>query len=858
MANQRLVDVVTPLGDAMWFRQMSGTEALSELFEYDVTFHSKKSGLSAKAMLGKDVTLMVETNSQGVRHFNGLCTRFASGGREGEHMTYTAKLRPWLWIASRASDCKIFQRKTVPQIIDEVLEPYGKPKSKLTKSYRQWEYCVQYEETDLNFVMRLMEHEGIYFYFEHRAGVHEMVLVDDMNTHLKLPEKPIIKYHGIAASGEVAEEHFNSWDVREEIDSGNYASDDYDFQHPRMDLKTKQGSPKGHVHDHHERYTWPGGYIVHSDGDRYAGVRLESLQSEYERAQGHTTVRTMAPGYLFTLERCPRADQNRQYLAVEVTYFFRDNARMSSGSGDGDATWGITVTSQPTALPYRPQPLTPKPRTNGPQTALVVGPSGNEIHTEKYGRVKVQFHWDRVGTKNENSSCFIRVGTPLAGGKWGMIQIPRIGQEVIVDFLCGDPDQPIIIGSVYNEAQPVPYELPKYEAIATWKSHSTPNGTPKDYNELRFDDRYGKEQVFIHAQRRMDVRVKQNKYETVQGASHTLVGGGHYLTTGKNLEVHVKGEWYARSDNTIQLTAGGAVKVVGEKTIQISSDASIEVNATSKILLESRSAVTLKVAGNFITVDATGVTIQGTMVRINSGGMAMGTSEFDAEHPYDASEADTGEPGYLDNRPSGGGGWAKRGSSKGGQHHAPTTVQRGKFTVTVDREKKTITIAGKQQFFGDGATQGVADNAVKSMNDTWSGPTKFEGENYAVKTEITGSVRNASGPADPSANQMQVKHTTDPPNVHKNNDPANQPYNGSGPGMIHDNEDAGGTLTIPHEMGHAMGLKDEYSEGPRDASGNRTIVRTGPAGGLMGYIDPGSKPTEQNYNDLVTGNNLGP
>ena len=158
MANQRLVDVVTPLGDAMWFRQMSGTDALSELFEYDVTFHSKKSGLSAKAMLGKDVTLMVETNSQGVRHFNGLCTRFASGGREGEHMTYTAKLRPWLWIASRASDCKIFQRKTVPQIIDEVLEPYGKPKSKLTKSYRQWEYCVQYEETDLNFVMRLMEH----------------------------------------------------------------------------------------------------------------------------------------------------------------------------------------------------------------------------------------------------------------------------------------------------------------------------------------------------------------------------------------------------------------------------------------------------------------------------------------------------------------------------------------------------------------------------------------------------------------------------------------------------------------------------------------------------------------------------
>ncbi len=858
MAQERLVDSVTPLGDSIWFRQMTGTEALSVPFEFDVTFHSKKTGLSAKAMLGKDVTLNVETHNKGVRHFNGICTRFASGGREGEHLVYTAKLRPWLWIASRNSDCRIFQYKTVPEIVEEVLKPYGTPKNKLTKKYRKWDYCVQYQESDMNFVMRLMEHEGIYFYFAHAQGVHDLVLMDNMNTHSLLPEKSNIKYHGVAAAGEVSEEHFDSWDVREEVHSGAFATDDYDFKHPKGDLKTKKDNLKGHVHDMHERYAWPGGYFDHGEGESYAGVRMESLQSEYERAQGHTTVRTMAPGYLFTLERCPHADQNRQYLAVAATYFFRDNARMSTGSGAGDATWDIVVRSQPTAIPYRPQALTPKPRTNGPQTAVVVGPTGDEIHTEKYGRVKVQFHWDREGKKNENSSCFVRVGTPIAGGKWGMIQIPRIGNEVIVDFLCGDPDYPIIIGSVYNEVQPVPYELPKYQATSTWKSHSTPGGGPKDYNEIRFDDRYGKEQIFIRAQWRMDVRVKKNKYETVQWTSNTLIGGGHYLTTGKNLDLHVKGEWYARSDNTIQLTAGGAIKVVGENTIQISSDASIEVNATSKILLESRSAVTLKVAGNFITVDATGVTIQGTIVRINSGGMAMGTSDFDAEHPYDASEADTGEPGYLDYRPHGGGGWPKRGSSKGGQHHAPTTVQRGKFAVTVDREKKTITIAGKQQFFGDGATQGVADNAVKSMNDTWSGPTKFEGENYAVKTEITGSVRNASDPADPSANQMQVKHTTDAPNVHKNNDPANQPYNGNGPGMIHDNEDDGGTLTIPHEMGHAMGLKDEYSEGPRDASGNRTIVRTGPAGGLMGFIDPGSKPTEQNYNDLVTGNNLGP
>ncbi len=515
MANQRLVDSVTPLGEAMWFRQMTGTESLSELFEFDVTFHSKKTGLSAKAMLGKDVTLKIETGAKGVRHFNGLCTRFASGGREGEHITYSAKLRPWLWIASRNSDCRIFQFMTVPDIIDQVLRPYGKPRRKLSKTYRKWDYCVQYQETDLNFVMRLMEHEGIYFYFEHSAGTHDLMLIDDMNTHSPLAEKPNIKYHGIAASGEVSEEHFNSWDVREEIDPGKYASDDYDFKMPKADLKTNRAHPNGHVHDSYERYMWPGGYVVRSEGEAYANVRLESLQSEYDRAQGHTTVRTMAPGYLFTLERCPRADQNRQYLAVAATYFFRDNARMSSGSGDGDATWGITVTSQPTAIPYRPQPLTSRPLTSGPQTALVVGPAGEEIYTDEYGRVKVHFYWDRYDHKDEKSSCWIRVSQPWAGEKWGFIHIPRIGQEVIVDFIGGDPDYPIITGRVYNADQMPPYKLPDNKTASGIKSRSTKGGGPTDFNEIRMEDLKGQEQLYIHAQRNLDTVVELDESRMV-------------------------------------------------------------------------------------------------------------------------------------------------------------------------------------------------------------------------------------------------------------------------------------------------------------------------------------------------------
>lgn len=523
---ERLVDVVTPLGDALWFRQMTGTEALSSLFEFDVIFHSKQAGLSAKAMLGKDVTLNVETEGgRSKRAFNGICTRFGAGGREGEFLVYTAKLRPWLWLASRRSDCKIFQFKKVPDIITEVLGKYGFALSnKLKKTYREWEYCVQYQETDLNFVMRLMENEGIYFHFEHAEGVHTLVLTDDISCHLPLPGKPNIKYYGTDAAGVTDEEHFRSWQVFEEVNSGEYITDDYDFEKPRGDLKTKRKNPLGHKHDAWERYMWPGGYIDFGDGENYSGVRLETLESEHERTQGLTTVRTMAPGYLFNLERCPRADQNREYLSVAATFLFRDNPRQSAGGGGtGDSDWNIVVTAQPTSLPFRPQQSTPKPLTSGPQTAVVVGPAGEEIYTDKYGRVKVQFFWDRYGKKDENSSCWIRVSHPWAGEKWGFIHIPRIGQEVIVDFIGGDPDCPMITGRVYNADQMPPYGLPDNKTASGIKSRSTKGGGAADFNEIRMEDFKGKEQLYVHAQRNLDTVVEADESRIVGANRDTRI-----------------------------------------------------------------------------------------------------------------------------------------------------------------------------------------------------------------------------------------------------------------------------------------------------------------------------------------------
>ena len=572
---ERIVDVVTPLGSALWFRQMKGAEALSSLFEFELTLHSKQSGLSAKDMHGKGVTLKVATeDSKGLRYLNGICTRFGAGGREGEHLLYTARLRPWLWLAGRRSDCKIFQFMKVPDIISEVLGKYGFATSvRLKKTYREWDYCVQYQETDLNFVMRLMEHEGIYFYFEHSDGEHTLVLADDVSCHAPLPGKPNIKYFGVDAAAVADEEHFNSWEVLEGVNSGEYITDDYDFENPRGDLKTKRKNAFGHVHDSWERYMWPGGYVNVGDGENYSGVRLESLQSEHERTQGQTTVRTMAPGYLFTLERCPRADQNREYLSVVVSYNFRDNARMTAGGGGGgDADWDIQVTAQPTAIPYRPQRLTPRPLTSGPQTAVVVGPAGEEIYTDKYGRVKVQFFWDRYGKKDEHSSCWIRVSHPWAGDKWGFIHIPRIGQEVIVDFIGGDPDCPMITGCVYNADQMPPYGLPDNKTVSGIKSRSSKDGSPTDFNEIRMEDKKGKEQLYVHAQRNLDTVVEASETRAVGVDRSSRIGQHDSRFVVKN-DKQVIGV-----DQALQVQANQDVAIGGNQNVSVKGNQGNMVN----------------------------------------------------------------------------------------------------------------------------------------------------------------------------------------------------------------------------------------------------------------------------------------
>ncbi|MFH0133517.1 type VI secretion system Vgr family protein [Variovorax sp. VaC1] len=496
------------LGERLKFRSMTGQERISTLFESRVRLVSDMSSISAKRMLGEDMTVEVnlatELGGAGTRFFSGQVTRFAYVGKDdGDMCVYEAVLRPWLWYATRRSDFKIFQFKTVPEILQEVLAPYGFAiDAKLSGSYRSWDYCVQYSETDFSFVSRLMELEGIYYYFAHSKGSHQLVLCDGPESHASLPSGPVkVPYHAGVLAAQILEQDFiDTWSHSEDIASGHFAADDYDFKKPNAEIDTLRRQPAGHSRDSYELYDWPGGYTELGDGENYARLRLEQQVGRRELIEAEGNLRHIAPGYLFDLARHPNDEENGRYLIEAATYDFQENALRvdgAAGAAYSESTSGTSYRQAfevlPDNAPYRTARVTPKPRTTGPQTAVVVGPAGEEIYTDEYGRIKVQFHWDRYGKMDENSSCWIRVSQTWAGSNYGAMNIPRIGQEVIVDFLNGDPDYPIVTGRVYNAAQMPPWELPRHKTQSGIQTHWSKGGGGK--HMLRFEDSKGTEHI---------------------------------------------------------------------------------------------------------------------------------------------------------------------------------------------------------------------------------------------------------------------------------------------------------------------------------------------------------------------------
>ena len=549
----------SPLGEQLEFRSMVGSEQISRLFEFRVRLISESSAISAKSLLGKDLTVEIDLTTEqgggGKRYLSGQVVQFTFIGRDGDFASFIAVLRPKLWHATRRTDFKIFQHMKAPDIIKDVLGKYGfSIEDKLTGQYREWVYMVQYDESDFNFVSRVMESEGIYYYFEHAMGSHTLVLADDIGSHSPLPNGPstIPYYSGDRAAHVHDEDFIDGWTFAEDIASGKFAADDYDFEKPKALLDTKEAKPAGHPEDDREVYKWPGGYTDAGDGENYARISIEQQSAPREAVHGEGNARNIAPGYLFTFSKYPRADQNKQYLIESAYYRFEENVRRSDGSGgagnskragtDSPTSYRIGFDALPKTTSYRSQRSTPKPHTTGPQTAVVTGPAGEEIYTDKYGRIKVQFHWDRYGTMDENSSCWIRVSQTWAGSNYGSMHIPRIGQEVIVDFLNGDPDYPIVTGRVYNAMQMPPWDLPANKTQSGIKTNSSKDGAAGagmkngagDANAIRFEDKKGEEQLWFHAQKDQFTEVEHDEDKWVGNDRRKTVDGHETNVIHKN------------------------------------------------------------------------------------------------------------------------------------------------------------------------------------------------------------------------------------------------------------------------------------------------------------------------------------
>ncbi|CAA2109133.1 type VI secretion system Vgr family protein [Variovorax paradoxus] len=581
----------TELGERLKFRSMTGQERISTLFEYRVRLISDSAGIAAKSVLGKDmsieVNLSTELGGAGKRFLSGQATRFTYIGKDdGDMHIYEAELRPWLWYATRRSDFKIFQSMTAPQMLHDVLGRYGfSIEDRFSGSYRTWDYCVQYDETDFGFASRLMEQEGLYYHFEHAQGSHKLVLCDGPASHTALPNGPgKIPYHAGVLAAQVLEQDFiDTWQHREDVASGLFAANDYDFTKPNAEIDTARQQRAGHERDDYELYEWPGGYTELGDGENYARVRIEQQGARRELITGHGPLRHMAPGHTFELARHPRSQENGRFLIEAVTFDFQENALRQVGAADADYAEGTSGTSYrqtfevlPEKASYRAARVTPKPRTTGPQTAVVVGPAGEEIYTDEYGRIKVQFHWDRYGKMDEHSSCWIRVSQTWAGSNYGTMHVPRIGQEVIVDFLNGDPDHPIVTGRVYNAAQMPPWELPAHKTQSGILTRSSQGGTPGDglrdspgtANALRFEDKAGQEQLWLHAQKDQLTEVEHDEDKWVGNDRRKTIDRDEFNTVHR--------------DRTEVVDRNEKIDVHGWRTEEVDLDETITIHQNRK------------------------------------------------------------------------------------------------------------------------------------------------------------------------------------------------------------------------------------------------------------------------------------
>jgi type VI secretion system secreted protein VgrG len=582
----RLISITTPLGeDELLLQGFTGQEGMSQLFNFALDLLSENPAIAFDHILGQPVTMTLHLPDGSQRYFNGYVSRFVQTGTDARFTTYQAEVVPWLWFLTRTADCRIFQNMTVPDIIAKIFRDLGFTdfKNQLQGSFEPRDYCVQYRETDFNFVSRLMEQYGIFYFFEHEKDKHTLVLANAPSVHQPCPGQERARYD--YAEGAVLEEDvITNWQKEQELQPGKYALTDYNFETPSTSLGvnvdsiiTVNGNSK------YEIYDYPGEYLKKAQGEALVKIRMEEEEAQYTVVSGSSNCRAFLPGYRFDLVGHTNQAMNAAYVLTEVRHTTTVGESYVSGAATGaEEFYSNSFTCIPADVPYRPARVTPKPIVQGPQTATVVGPAGEEIFADKYGRVKVQFHWDREGQRDENSSCWIRVSHPWAGKNWGAVAIPRIGQEVIVDFLEGDPDQPIITGRVYNAEQMPPYALPANQTQSGIKSRSSKGGSPDNFNEIRFEDKKGSEEMYIHAEKDQNTVVENDKTENIGHDRTETVGNDETITIGNDRTETVGNNETITigSNRTEQVGANESITVAQNRTRNVGQNEVVNVALT--------------------------------------------------------------------------------------------------------------------------------------------------------------------------------------------------------------------------------------------------------------------------------------
>jgi len=575
--------------DVLRFESMSATAGLSMLGEMQLGLLSPKADLKPEALLGKTVLVKVALPEGGTRHFHGHVTRFGLGASRGLYHGWQATVRPWLWFLTRTSDCRIFQDQTVPDIVKKVLQDHAIAdfEFKLFRSYKPWVYCVQYRESDFNFIARLLEHEGIYWYFEHSDGAHKLILVDSASAHDPVPAPEALPYYENSGQRASALPIISNWSFSQEVRTGKVVLTSYDFERPSTSLQVENAKARSHELADYELFDFQGDYVQSADGSQWAEDRIDELQARFQLLHGSSDAYNLAVGHTVSMLNHPRDDQNAKYLITGLSVHAHVEGDQS-GSGAGG--FHCDFSAIPAEQQFRPSRRTPKPFVQGPQTALVVGPGGEEIFTDKYGRVKVQFHWDRYGKKDEKSSCWVRVSHPWAGKNYGAIHIPRIGQEVVVDFLEGDPDQPLITGRVYNAEQMPPWDLPANATQSGILTRSSKGGAYDKANAIRFEDKSGSEQLWIHAEKNQDIEVENDethwvghdRSKTIDHDETTQVKHDRTETVGNNetITIGVDRTETVGSNETITIGVNRTESVGANESITIGANRSISVGAS--------------------------------------------------------------------------------------------------------------------------------------------------------------------------------------------------------------------------------------------------------------------------------------